>query len=299
MAHQNLPQSRDPVQTGCYLDFPYICPIRFYIHPALYLSVHVPSAENVEYETLLHKTQAALQKQTICPYCTGSGCLNNERNKKTILKLWFSSCRWENQHEYGEEAVPVDLVLRSALVSVSPPGLGEVRPRALRPLLLSRLGPNENRGLLFRHLHVLLQPHHPNSRHHRQLLRHRHQPLLHPQKVAEEQQPSAQHRQAPSKALDSKRFPPWREVIMDSLTSALCLLHHLDISAICPYRRATFNLQSSFVFSFFNRWRIRELFQPFIIYFLKYSGWLSNIFKLSLSKCVVYVKIQYLLILAC
>ena len=71
MAHKDLPWSSDPVQTGCYFAFSHIRPIRFYIHNvylcylfhlALNLSVFVPSAENVVYETLLHKTEAALKK---------------------------------------------------------------------------------------------------------------------------------------------------------------------------------------------------------------------------------------------
>lgn len=80
----------------------------------------------------------------------------------------------------------LDLALRSGVVSVPCAGLGPLRPGALRPVLLTRLGADETRGLLFRHLRVLLQPRPPLCRHHLLLLRHRFQALHHLQEVNEQ-----------------------------------------------------------------------------------------------------------------
>lgn len=96
----------------------------------------------------------------------------------------------------------VDLALRSDLGSVPHSGLGAVRPGALRPVLLSCLGTNEERGFHFRHRHVFLEPCHAFYHHHLLLLWHRHQPLFNLQKDDEQQQP--QHSQAPPQAVNSK-----------------------------------------------------------------------------------------------
>lgn len=95
----------------------------------------------------------------------------------------------------------VHLAVRAGLGRVPLLGLGPLRPGALRPVLLARLGADETRGLLLRGLHVLPQPR-PALRHHRGLLlRHRLQALLHLQEVKQQQQPPAQRRPAPSQAV--------------------------------------------------------------------------------------------------
>lgn len=136
-----------------------------------------------------------------------TACLN-KRNNKTY-ELSFTSRRWENQLEDSEDHVLVDLALRPDLGHVSHSGLGTVRPGALRPVLLSCLGSNEIWRLLVRHCHVLLQPFIALCHHHLLLLWHCHQTLFHLQKGDEQQQPSPQHCQAPSQAVNSKWFLRW------------------------------------------------------------------------------------------
>lgn len=115
----------------------------------------------------------------------------------------LSLCRGEDQLEEGEDAVYVDLAVRSGLGSVPNSGLGPVRAGALRPVLFARLGTNEARGLLVCRLSVLREPARAECHHHFLLLRHRHEALLHLQEV-DQQQPRPQHHQTPPEASDSK-----------------------------------------------------------------------------------------------
>lgn len=116
--------------------------------------------------------------------------------------LFFLS-RGENWLEESENVVYMDMAVRSDLGPVPHCGLGSVWARALRPLLLTCLGTDETRGLLFRHLHVLLQPGRAFSRHLLLLLWHRLQALFHLQKTRKQQQ-SPQHHQAPPETVNSK-----------------------------------------------------------------------------------------------
>lgn len=58
----------------------------YVFHHALNLSVYVPSAENVEYETLLHKTEAALKNRPSVPDVLGQGALTMRETRKNIFK---------------------------------------------------------------------------------------------------------------------------------------------------------------------------------------------------------------------
>ena len=115
----------------------------------------------------------------------------------------FSLCRGENQLDQGEDAVHVVLAVGPGLVSVPCPGLGSIRPGALRVVLLHCLGRDETRGLLLHHLHVHRQPRHSFPHHRFLLLWHRHQALLHLQEVQRDQ-PGPKHCQAALEAVDSK-----------------------------------------------------------------------------------------------
>lgn len=99
----------------------------------------------------------------------------------------------------------VVVAVRPRLGAVSGSGLGPVRPGALRAVLLSGLGGDERRGLLFRHLPLLLQPGAAQRGHHLLLLRHHHEAVLHLQEVGQ-QQPRPQHHQTPPEAADRKGF---------------------------------------------------------------------------------------------
>lgn len=105
-------------------------------------------------------------------------------NKKTPL---FFHCRGENRLEEDKDVVYLHVAVRSHLGSVPHPGLGAVRARTLRCVLLTRLGADETRGLLVCHRHVHLQPRRAFCHHHRLLLWHRLQALLHLQKGREQQ----------------------------------------------------------------------------------------------------------------
>lgn len=119
------------------------------------------------------------------------------------IKVCVFVCRGESQLEEGEDPVPVVLAVRPHMGPVSYPGLGAVRPGALRAVLLSGLGGDETRRPLFRHFPLFLQPGPAQRGHHLLLLWHRHEALLHLQKVGE-QQPRPQYHQTPPAAVDRK-----------------------------------------------------------------------------------------------
>lgn len=87
--------------------------------------------------------------------------------------------RGENHLEVSEDHVRVGLALQPDVGHVPHSGLGTLWPRAFRHILLSGLGPNERRGILFRRHHFLPQPRRACGHHHLLLLWHRHQTLFH------------------------------------------------------------------------------------------------------------------------